>query len=166
MQSVFLFWFFWDWICSASFLCSNFIHREFYFLFLWVILSSPCIYRHQSFIFISSSPSLMATGDAGRIFNTSLCCFSFPSEWCDVAPETFPFVSKKRCHGSYHYQCPSGVSPIHFACYGETVGNTLQDLQKPSDFSTQHIHVNYSLLYGQSWLSHSYDIMYSHLMQV
>ena len=30
----------------------------------------------------------------------------------------------------------------------------------------EHIHVNYSVLYGQSWLSHSYDTMFSHLMHV
>ena len=30
----------------------------------------------------------------------------------------------------------------------------------------EHIHVTYSVLYGQSWLPHSYDIMFSHLMHV
>ena len=50
--------------------------------------------------------------------------------------------------------------------YGKSVANALQDLQKPHDFTMEHIHVNYSVLYGKSWLSHSYDIMFSHLMHV
>ena len=187
MQSVFLFWFFWDWICSASFPCSNFIHREFYFLFLWVVSLSPYIYRHQSFIFISSSPSLMATGNARRIFNMSLwlsvvslshlndamrplrlfplCPKSTTMEAIvnNVLQDWAQFTSRDATHSIL---LPSFISHHFNSRYGETVGNALWDLWKPSDFSMQHIHVNYSLLYGQSWLSYSYDIMYSHLMQV
>ena len=50
--------------------------------------------------------------------------------------------------------------------YGQRVANALQDIQKPNDFSMQHIHVNHSLLYGQSWLSHSYNIMFLHFMDI
>ena len=54
-------------------------------------------------------------------------------------------------------------SSIHRLTVSITIANALRDLCLSNIFCDQHIHIEYSVLYGSTWLTHSFDDMTSSL---
>ena len=55
------------------------------------------------------------------------------------------------------------VSQHFVARYGDTVANAFRDLRTISDFNGQHIHLLYSVLYGDTWVTSTFKDMSSKL---